>query len=119
MTVCDIVDTLPAHVVYGAPGFQELEIEKIVAGDIMSDILVSVETDVLLVTSLATEQTVRSADLVGATVILLVNDKLPLQTMKSLAEECGITLLATPMPMYESCVALNSMRRFGPQTARQ
>jgi len=117
VTVCDIVDTLPAHVVYGAPGYQELEIGKIVAGDIMSDILVSVETGVLLVTSLATEQTVRSADLVDAAVILLVNDKMPLKAMKNLAEECGITLLATPMPMYESCVALHSMDRSGPQSA--
>ncbi len=99
--------------VYGAPGYQKLEIGKILAGDIMSDILVSVETDVLLVTSLATEQTIRSADLVGASVILLVNDKLPLQIMKKLAEECGISLLATPMPMYESCVALSRMRQVG------
>ncbi len=106
MTISDIIDTLPAHVVYGAPGFQELKIGKIVAGDLMSDILVSVETDVLLVTSLATEQTIRSADIVGAPVILLVNDKLPLPSMKILAEQCGITLLATPMPMFESCVTL-------------
>lgn len=116
MTLCDIVDTLPAHVVYGAPGYRETRIDKILAGDLMSDILVSVETDVLLVTSLATEQTVRSADMIGATVILLVNDKLPLQSMKTLAEECGITLLATPMPMYESCAALGRMRRYDEQT---
>ena len=106
MKIIDIVDTLPAHVVYGAPGFQDLETGKIVAGDLMSDILVSVETDVLLVTSLATEQTVRSADLIGAAVILLVNDKLPLPSMKIIAEECGITILATPMPMFEACATL-------------
>lgn len=106
MTLSDIVNTLPAHVVYGAPGYQDLIIEKIIAGDLMSDILVSVEPSALLVTSLATEQTVRSADLAGSEVILLVNDKLPLPSMKKLAEECNITLLATPMPMFESCVTL-------------
>lgn len=110
MTVCDIVNTLPAHVVYGAPGFQELKIGKIVAGDLMSDFLITVETEILLVTSLATEQTVRSADIIGAPVILLVNDKLPLQTMKTIAEECGITLLATPMPMFETCVTLSYLQ---------
>lgn len=106
MNVTEIVETLPAHVVYGAPGYQNLDLKQILAGDLMSDILVSVETDALLVTSLATEQAVRCADMIGAPVILLVNDKLPVPGMKVLAEECGITLLATPMPMYESCVAL-------------
>jgi len=112
VTVCDIIDTLPAHVVYGAPGYQQLEIGKILAGDIMSDMLVSVETDVLLVTGLATDQAIRSADMIGANVVLLANDKLPLPGMKILAEECGITLLATPMPIYESCVALGTMQGF-------
>lgn len=110
MTICDIIETLPAHLVYGAPGYHDLTLQKILAGDIMSDILVTVETDVLLVTGLATEQAVRSADMVGAPVILLVNDKLPLQSMKVLAEQCGITLLATPMPMYEACVTLNFLQ---------
>lgn len=106
MNVTEIVENLPAHVVYGAPGYQNLEIGRIIAGDLMSDILVTVENDALLVTSLATEQAIRCADMIGATAILLVNDKLPLPGMKVLAEDCGITLLATPMPMYESCVAL-------------
>ena len=111
MTVSRIVENLPAHVVYGAPGYLALNIHTVLAGDLMSDILVSVNTDALLVTSLATEQTVRSADIVGAPAILLVNDKLPLQSMKDLAIECGITLLATPMPMFETCITLGCLQQ--------
>lgn len=106
MTIRDIVENLPAHVVYGPPGFIEHRVHQVIAGDLMSDMLLSVEGEGLMVTSLATEQTVRSADLIGASVILLVNDKLPTVEMKRLAEECGITLLATPMPMFESCTTL-------------
>lgn len=106
MKILDLVEDLPAHVVYGAPGYQALALGKVIAGDLMSDVLVSVETNILLVTSLATEQAVRSADIIGATVILLVNDKLPTAGMKRLAKECAITLLATPMPMFEACVTL-------------
>ena len=110
MTIRDIIENLPAHLVYGISGYQDIVVKAIVAGDLMSDILVSVETNALLVTSLATEQTIRSADIVGAVAILLVNDKLPRPAMKTLAEECGITLLATPMPMYETCVTLDYLQ---------
>jgi len=111
VTIRDVIENMPAHVVYGPPGYLDMHVGKIVAGDLMSDILVSVETDALLVTSLATEQSVRSADIVGSPAVLLVNDKLPLPSMRVLAEECGIALLATPMPMFESCVILSQLQR--------
>jgi hypothetical protein len=110
VTLRQIIENLPAHVVYGVAGFQDSQITTVLAGDLMSDMLVSVETDALIVTSLATEQAVRSADVIGASAILLVNDKLPLPSMRNLAMECDITLLATPMPMYETCVTLGFLR---------
>lgn len=110
MTIKDIVENLPACVVTGPEGYQDLIVGDIVAGDLMSDILVSIEPDALIVTSLATDQTVRSADIVGSRAILLVNDKLPLPSMKNLAEDAGITLLETAMPMFETCVTLGLLR---------
>ncbi len=109
ITIPAIVENLPAHVVYGAQGFQNAVVDKVVACDLMSDILVSVDASYLLVTSLATEQAVRTADIVCAAAVLLVNDKLPTPAMKTLAEESGITLLATPLPMYDACVALGNL----------
>jgi hypothetical protein len=32
--------------------------------------------------------------------------------MKALAEEIGITLLATPQPMYEACVNIHLLKTF-------
>jgi hypothetical protein len=110
VTIRDIVETLPAYVACGQQGYQDMTPGKIVAGDIMSDLLVSVETDIFLVTSLATDQTIRSADLMGATTVMLVNDKLPTPGMKALAIECGIALMSTPLPMYEACIALCSLQ---------
>jgi hypothetical protein len=110
VTVSDLVENLPAHVVSTPAGFRDIKVGKVVATDLMSDVLVSVETDILLVTSLATDQTIRSADIMGASVILLVNDKLPPQSMKALAEECGIVLLATPLPTFEACIAIHYLK---------
>lgn len=110
VSIKNIIETLPAHMVYGAPGYQELRFTSIIAGDLMSDILVSVESNALLVTSLATEQALRSADMVGSPAVLLVNDKLPTLGMRALAEDLEITLFATPMPMYEACAELSRIQ---------
>ncbi|MBE6350249.1 MAG: hypothetical protein E7062_05820 [Spirochaetaceae bacterium] len=112
LTLSDIIENLPAHLVYGSSSHKEITISKIVAGDLMSDILVSVEGINLLVTSLATEQAIRTADIVGATAVLLVNDKLPNQQMKNLAENTDISLLCTPLPLFDACVSLNNLLVF-------
>lgn len=110
VTIKDIVETLPAHMVYAAPGYHDLRFTSILAGDLMSDILVSIEPGALLVTSLATDQALRSADMVCAPAVLLVNDKLPTLGMRALAEELEITLFVTPMPMYEACAQLSRIQ---------
>ncbi len=112
LSMYDIIENLPAHIVYGSDNFQDIVIDKIVAGDLMSDILVATEAPHLLVTSLATGQTLRTADIVGAKAILLVNDKLPTTDMKELAQKTNITLLATPLPMYEACASLSMLSSF-------
>lgn len=112
LSMYDIIENLPAHIVYGSDDCQNIVIEYIVAGDLMSDILVASEAPYLLVTSLASSQTVRTADIVGAKAVLLVNDKLPTPDMKELAEKSDITLLATPLPMYEACASLSMLNTY-------
>lgn len=112
LSIYDIVENLPAHIVYSTEDWQNVVIEDIIAGDLMSDVLAAADVPYLLVTSLATSQTVRTADIVGAKVILLVNDKLPTPDMKELAQTSSITLLATPLPMYEACVSLSMLNSY-------
>jgi len=107
VTLKTIIEELPAHLVWGPQGWQNIAITRVIAGDLMSDILVMVETEALLVTGLATDQSVRCADMVGASAVLVVNDKLPDPSMRLHAEAAGIPVLATPMPLFETCVTLN------------
>jgi hypothetical protein len=109
MTFIDIVEQLPAHVVYKASDFLELDICHVVAGDLMSDVLVVDYENLLIVTSLNTEQTLRTADIVGARGVLLANDKVPLAAVKNMAQEQDITLLATPLSLFEACAVLGRM----------
>jgi len=108
MTFLDIIETLPAHVINRGADFSAL-LRHVVAGDLMSDILVADFEDFLIVTSLASEQTLRTADIVGAKGVLLVNDKTPQAAVKTLAAQQGITVLSTPLSLFEACVALGAL----------
>jgi hypothetical protein len=111
MTFIEIVEQLPAHVVHKGSDFMDIQIHDVAAGDLMSDILVMDYENVLIVTSLNSDQTLRTADMVGARGVLLANDKVPFESLKALAQEQDITLLATPLRLFEACAALDRLRR--------
>ncbi|WP_304226617.1 DRTGG domain-containing protein [Gracilinema caldarium] len=115
MTFVDIIEHLPAHIINKGTDFSDKPIEHVVASDLMSDVLVVDLDNTLIVTSLASEQTVRTADIVGARGVLLVNDKNPQPAMKKLAEEQNITVLSTPLSMFQACVALGKLMEAGAQ----
>lgn len=109
ISILEIIENLPAHIVHPSTNIHEIEVSKVLAGDLMSDFLVSTDSVNLLITGLATEQTVRTADILGAEAILLVNDKLPSDNMKKIAAEIDITVLATPLPLYEACAEIDKL----------
>ncbi len=79
------------------------DISNFIAGDLMSDILTHEDEYFVLVTSLSTDQTVRTADFVGARAVLLVNGKKPQAGMLKLAQEINISILTTPLRMFTVC----------------
>lgn len=83
-------------------------VQNVVASDLMSDVLVNTLEDFLLVTSLASDQMIRTADLVGAVGVVLVNNKQPPASLLRLAEALGIPLITTPHSKYETCLALGA-----------
>ncbi len=113
MTLIDIVEKLPAHFAHRAMDYSSVRFRHISAGDLMSDVLACDLDELLIVSSLAAEQTVRTADIVGARAILLVNDKVPTTIMKRLAEQRDISLLSTPLSLFEACVSLGRLLQCG------
>lgn len=85
-------------------------INVITAGDLMSEVLVVDEDNMVIVTSLNTDQVIRTADIVGAAGIILVNGKRPQPAMVELAENTGITLLSAPLNMFDACVRLGELQ---------
>ena len=106
MRVDQLVQALGCRIIVKSPGFPDLEIVDAVASDLMSDVLVCEGDNFIIVTSLTSEQVIRTADIVGAPVILLVNGKEPQPSMKKLAEDQGIGILSTPRSCFRACVEI-------------
>ena len=109
MNLIRIADTLDAEVVYGPAGWEKINIETVFASDLMSDVLMCDRDEMVLITSLSTEQSIRSAGIVGADAVVIANDKTVTAGMAELAEDQGVALFLTRFPKYESCVRLGQL----------
>ena len=106
MNLIQIADVLDAEVMHGPKGWEQILIESVFASDLMSDVLMSDRDNMLLITSLSTEQSIRSAGIVGSEAVIVANHKTVTEGMIELAKEQNITLLYTRFPKYESCIRL-------------
>ena len=64
--------------------------------------------DMLLLTSLASDQAIRTANIVGAMAVVVHNAKPLPQTMCQVADALGIPLVSSPLSKYESCVRIHA-----------
>ncbi len=104
-----LIDALSAKPVNAPHGWDEREIKGIFASDLISDILIADGEDILLLTSLLSNQVLRTAEVIGASAVVLVNRQhVPIALSKAAAKQ-GIPLFHTPLPKYESCVCLGRL----------
>ena len=100
MNISDIVKTLEGKLVAG--GESDRKVGTVVANDLMSD-----GDDILLLTSLASDQAIRTANIVGAMAVVVHNAKPLPQTMCQVADTLGIPLISSPLSKYDSCVRIH------------
>jgi hypothetical protein len=108
MTLATIIRPLRACMAVENAKSGEQPIGGVVASDLMSDVLVTAQENFLLVTSMASEQMIRTADFVGALGVVVVNDKPLTPAMVELARSLGMALLRSPLPKYEACLAIGA-----------
>lgn len=105
MKISDVISVLDGQLVAGGDDL-ECEIGGVVANDLMSDVLLSDIDDLLLLTSLASEQAVRTANIVGAAAVVVHNAKPIPQAMCQVADTLGIPLVSSPLTKFDACVKL-------------
>ena len=79
------------------------------ATDLMSDALAMLsdtEESVVLITGLANEQALRTAEMLDIDMIIMVRDKKMPASMLETAESIGCNVFITKKTMYETCGAL-------------
>lgn len=109
MKINDIIEPLKCRMLHQGAGYDSTTIDHVMASDLMSDVLVVDQNHLLLVTSLASDQVIRTADIVGAGAVLVVNGKTLPATMLNLARELDMTMLLTPLTKFEACVRLGRL----------
>ena len=113
MDLIRVADAIRAELVWGPDGWEQINVETVFASDLMSDVLMSDRDEMLLITSLSTEQSVRSASIVGSEAVVVANNKTVTDGMVELAKDLGIALFCTRFPKYESCVRLGRIMEPG------
>ncbi len=106
MKLIQLARELEAEVLHAGERFDSADVRYVIASDLMSDVLVVDQPSALIVTSLASDQTLRTADIVGACGVLVVNGKNLPANMKALAAEYKISLLRSSLPKFEVCLKL-------------
>ena len=81
----------------------EMEIKCGSASDLMSDVLAFTEAGSILFTGLTNPQSVRTAEMADIKAIVFVRGKEPPPETVELAQEKGIPLIMTVLPMFEAC----------------
>lgn len=100
MTLDEITEIISGEVLVKPPF--RVDVETACSSDLMSDVLMFVKPNMLLVTGLTNPQAVRTADMAEAPAIVFVRGKHPSVDTLNLAEELGIAVLLSPYTMFET-----------------
>ncbi len=104
MNIQQIQKTLDCHLQYSDDSLKEIEFAF--ASDLMSDVLFVEAPKMLLITGLATTQSIRTADVADIDCVVLVRGKKASPEMIELAKECRISLLESEMSMFKASAML-------------
>ena len=109
MNLLRITDTLDAVAIHAPKGWEKINIESVITSDLMSDVLMSDRDELLLITSLSTEQSIRTAGIVGSEAVMIANNKSVTDGMVALAKELGIALFSIRCAKYEASVRIGAI----------
>jgi hypothetical protein len=109
MTLKEIVTELDAALLYAPADWEEQDVASVIASDLISDILVGEGEDQLLLTSLTSNQIVRTADLIGAVAIMLVHRRQVPPALEVAAREQDIPLFRSAIAKYDACVRIGRL----------
>jgi len=103
MTLKEVAEILDAEVLTGHEKLEEIEVERVAAADMMSDVLAFSQPRILLITGLNTPQVPMTVSIVDGVGAVIVRKNMVPQTTIDLAKALGIPLLHSKLSMFEAC----------------
>ena len=103
MRLSELARTIDAKVLTHEEKAGRIEIQRVYAGDRMSNLLSEGSETTLLVTNLSNTLLPRVAELVDAAGICMLNGVSPDADVVRAAEERGIVIMVSPAGMFETC----------------
>ena len=107
MKLKEVKEILSADIVSGDENLDR-EVLSACGSDLMSDVLAFVKDQALLLTGLMNPQVIRTAEMMDMKAIVFVRGKTPTEEMIALAEDSGIVIMTTELPLYLTCGKLYS-----------
>ncbi len=101
MKLKEILECVDGKLIWGESHLED-EVARGFASDLMSDVLTILEDDILLITGLSNNQSIRTAEMSDISNILLVRNKRPSQNMIDMATELNISLSYTPYSLFKA-----------------
>ncbi|MBR4579065.1 MAG: hypothetical protein IKQ69_10775 [Oscillospiraceae bacterium] len=107
MKILEMRELLAART-YACPDRTREDVAAAAASDMLSDVLAMGGAPDVLITGLLNPQVIRTAVLMDARCVVFVRGKVPGPAIVELAEESGVCVLGTDMPMYQVCGVLHA-----------
>lgn len=107
MNLGEIQKILNAEIISGRVDLS-MDIPRVIASDLMSDVLAFSASGALLVTGLTNSQAIRTVEVADLCAIIFVRGKRPSEETVRLAEKRNIPLLTTKFPTFKVCGELYS-----------
>lgn len=102
MRIEEIADLLQART-HTVSHDRSLDIRSACGADLMSDVMAYSKENAMMITGLMNPQVIRTAEMMDIRVVVFVRGKKPQDTIVALAEEKGIAVLSTELPMFSTC----------------
>ena len=102
MKISKVQSLLNATVLAGEEHLDS-EVHSACGSDMMSDVLAYVKNQAVLLTGLVNPQVIKTAEMMDMRCIVFVRNKRPSPEMLKMANEVGITLLASDASLFSAC----------------
>ena len=106
MNLESLFNAVQAETVWVPDQWETRPTAHVISSDLMSDVLMMDLEHALLLTSLVSDQALRTAHVVEASAVLIANGKMPTPQMADLARELDIPLARTTLSKFDAAVAL-------------